>query len=456
MVQPAKEEQPELYNSPSKTSNNNSVKQGWLLLGIGLGVIISWGATTLLSSETQISAETPLELTQPFQTVTTTQVETTEILRTLQATGTVTATELIPVSSQTTGLQITEILVDEGEWVESGQILARLDSSLLQAQLLEKQASVSQAKARLAELVAGTRQEELTRAQQNVNSAQAALAKAESDLILADTRVQRNRQLAAEGAISQDQLEEILNEANSKRSSLEQAQATLKENQARLAELEQGARREVILQAQAQLQQAEAQLNLVQTQLNQTEVLAPVRGKIAQRNARIGDLSTTNVQLFQIIQDGSLQVQLKVPETLIREIKPGQTVKLDGLLGSNENILGRVRQINPLIDENTRLAIVEVDLPPETPLKPGMFVRGGIITDTVSVLTIPLGAVLPQNDGTGIVYILDNERVTPKQVEIGEILPQAKIEIRNGLSTKDIVVLEGAAYIREGDRVRVL
>lgn len=455
MVQPDKEEQPELENSKTKTPNN-SVKQGWLLLGIGLGVIISWGATTLFSSETQISAETPIELATPFQTVTTTKVETTEILRTLQATGTVTAVELIPVSSQAIGLQVTEILAQEGEWVESGQVLARLDSSLLQAQLLEKQAAVSQARARLAELEAGTRPEELARAQQNVKSAQAALVKAESDLVLAETRVQRNHQLASQGAISRDQLEEILNDANSKRSSVEQAQAYLKETQARLAELEQGERQEVILQVLAQLAQAEAQLNLVQTQLKQTEVVAPVRGKIVQRNAKVGDINTGNLQLFQIIQDGRLQVELKVPETLIKDVKPGQVVKFDSNLGSSDYILGRVKQINPMIDETSRLATVEVDLPPESPLKPGMFLRAGIITDTISVLTVPLGAVLPQNDGTGIVYTLENEQVKPKQVEVGEILPQAKIEIRNGLETTDIVVVEGAAYLREGDRVKVL
>jgi multidrug efflux pump subunit AcrA (membrane-fusion protein) len=85
-----------------------------------------------------------------------------------------------------------------------------------------------------------------------------------------------------------------------------------------------------------------------------------------------------------------------------------------------------------------------------------MFLRAGIITETVSVLTIPLNAVLPKTDGTGIVYILENQKVKSREVEIGEILPQAKIEIKNGLHRADVVVVEGAAYLREGDRVRVL
>lgn len=456
VVQPVKEEQPE-FNQTKLKSPNHSVKQGWLLLGIGLGVIVSWGATTLFSAETNIITETPAEeFSATAQAVTTTKVETTEILRTLQASGTVAASELIPVSSQATGLQITEILVDEGDWVEKGQVLAQLNNNILLAQLLEKKAAVSQAQARLAELEAGTRTEELTRAAENVNSAQAALVKAESDLVLAETRLERNQQLATEGAISRDQLEEIINDTGSKRSSLEQAQAYLKETQAQLAELEQGARPEVILQAKAQLAQAEAQLNLVQTELKQTEVVAPVRGKIAKRNARVGDLTGNNIEMFQIIEAGRLQVQLKVPETLIREVKPGQMVKLETNQDSNPNLLGTVKQVNPLIDETSRQGIVEVDLPLEMNLQPGMFLRAGIITETVSVLTIPLNAVLPQTDGTGIVYILENQKVKSREVEIGEILPQAKIEIKNGLHRADVVVVEGAAYLREGDRVRVL
>jgi hypothetical protein len=51
---------------------------------------------------------------------------------------------------------------------------------------------------------------------------------------------------------------------------------------------------------------------------------------------------------------------------------------------------------------------------------------------------------------------LENQKVKSREVEIGEILPQAKIEIKNGLQRADVVVVEGAAYLREGDRVRVL
>lgn len=453
VVKPVSKNQPELENSQQQFTNEWSIRQGWLLVGIGLGVILTWTGTSFFSSP-RVSENkddsNQIEVYSVPQPIITAQVVSSEILRTLEATGTITATELVPVSPQVTGLQIKVILVDEGQWVQAGQILARLDDAVMQAQLLEKQATVRKAQARLAELEAGTRSEELTRGKEGVRSAQAAVIKAESDLLLAQTRLERNRSLEAAGAIARDQLDEMINEEKTKQSSLEQAIAHLRETEAQLAELEQGPRPEVILQAKAELAQAEAQLTLVKTQLKQTEVVAPVSGKIAERNARIGDLTATGTQLFQIIEDGRLQLELKVPETLIETVKPGQTVKI------KSNLLGTVREIRPIVDEDSRQAIVEVDLPSSIDLKPGMFLRAAIITETIEVLSVPLDAVLPQPDGTGLVYVVENNRVQSQKVELGEILPSDKIEIKKGLKLQQKIVIEGAAYLQNGDRVRIM
>lgn len=456
MVEPVTKNKLELENSQLKSTNESSLRQGWLLLGIGLGVILTWGGTTFFSSPPTTQAEASVEIYATPQAITVSKVASSEIMRTLEASGTVTAFELVPVSARVTGLQVRTILAEEGQWVQAGQVIARLDDAVLQAQLLDKQAAVQKAQARLAELEAGTRTEELARAREAVRSTEAALIRAESDLALAQTRLERNRNLEAAGAIARDQLDELINEENNKRANLSQAQAQLKETQAQLAELEQGPRTEVILQAKAELAQAQAQLILVETQLQQTQVIAPVSGKIAERNARVGDLTATGTQLFQIIQGGRLQLELKVPETLIGSIQPGQTVKIQSNLTDGKNLLGTVREINPIIDEKSRQGSVEVDLPAEINLKPGMFLRAGIITETATVLSVPLNAVLPQSDGTGLVYVVKNDRVESQKVELGEILPSEKIEIKQGLELQQQVVTEGAAYLQEGDRVRVM
>jgi multidrug resistance efflux pump len=89
---------------------------------------------------------------------------------------------MIPVSSQATGLQIKEVLVDQNALVQAGQVMARLDDSVLQAQLSQAKASVAQAEARLAELRTGTRSEEVAQAQARLDQAQARLRQAQASI----------------------------------------------------------------------------------------------------------------------------------------------------------------------------------------------------------------------------------------------------------------------------------
>lgn len=444
-----------------KTSRSPLLVGRSLLLGICLGIGLTILGTRLLSP-TQRLANTPpsssLAASQaPAQSVTFASVETSSVARTLQATGTVAAFEMIPVMSQATELQIQQILVDEGDFVRAGQLLIRLDDSVLQAQLTQAQASVAEAQARLAELRAGSRVEEIARAREAVRSAEAEVIQSKSDLDLARKRVERNENLEAEGAIARDRLDEILNEERNKQSTLNKAEARLRETQQQLAQVLAGPRKEEIAQAAAKLAQAKAQVQTTLAQLKDTQVIAPVSGKIAERNARIGDITSSSQRLFTIIENGRLELRVKIPETQLPLIRPGQTVEIPSDANSRLKLSGRVREIVPIVNEESRQATVEVDLPATSSLKPGMFLQASITTNTATSLTIPMGAVLPQGDGTSLVYILQADKTVKAQpVETGEILSSDRVEIISGLQIGDRVVLKGAAYLKDGDRVAVI
>ena len=88
----------------------------------------------------------------------------------------------------------------------------------------------------------------------------------------------------------------------------------------------------------------------------------------------------------------------------------------------------------PIVDAESRQAVVKVTLPQTTTLKPGMFLRAMIVTSTSSSLTVPMDAVLPQDDGSALTYILQpNQTVRAQKVTLGEILPSQNIEIKSGL-----------------------
>ncbi|WP_446383325.1 efflux RND transporter periplasmic adaptor subunit [Coleofasciculus sp. E2-BRE-01] len=450
----------------SPQSGTENAKKGWLsggkglFLGIGIGVLLALGATRLVSSQQSDApiAEPPVATSSaPSQSVTVAQVTSESVNRRLDATGSVAAFEMSPVLSQATGLQIQQVLVEEGQVVKAGQLLARLDDSVLQAQLRQTQASVAQAEARLAELRAGSRSEEIARAKESVSSAESAVAAAESDLELARTRVDRNKILQAEGAIARDRLDEVYNQERSYRSQLEQAQARLREANQQLAQLQAGPRREVITQAEAQLAQAQAQVQSTMAQLNNTRIVAPVSGKIAERNARVGDVTSGSQTLFKIIENGRLELIVNVPETQLPQIKPGQSVTITSDADSSLQLSGNVREIDPMIDEASRQAQVKIDLPASASLKPGMFLRASITTSAAQGLTVPAKAILPQSDGSAIAYIVQPDNTVKAQsVEVGELLGDNRVEIKSGLSPSDRVVVKGAAYLKDGDNVNVV
>jgi len=415
-----------------------------LLIGIGLGLAIAFVGSRIIppgqASRTAPEEAIAAKSKAPVQTVTVAEVESTTVSRTLDATGTVAAFEMIPVTAQATGLQIESVLVEEGSYVKTGQPLVRLNSAVLRAQLAQANAAVAQAEARLAELQAGSRSEEIAQARAQVTE-----AKARSDL--ARERARRYQSLRKDGAIAQDRLDEVLTEK-------QRTAANLQEAQRRLALVQAGPRREVVTQAEARLAEAKAQVQLVTAQLKDTNVLAPRSGKIAQRNARVGDTTSSSQELFQIIQNGRLELRVQVPETQLSQIRPGQKVAITSGSDAALKLTGTVREIDPLVDAESRQAIVKVDLPSAASLQPGMFLKAAITTSSSAGLTIPSGAVLPQPDGNAIAYKVNaDSTVAATAIEVGKLLPGERVEILSGLNAGDRIAVKGAAYLKDGDRV---
>ena len=454
--------EPKIESSPQPSSIASpkpkfSGRKG-LAIGVGLGILATLIGVKLLSvgstSEPVVSdVPTELPLSQA-RSVTVAQVETDSVDRTIEVSGTVEASELIPVNSEVTGLQIQEILIDEGAQVERGQVLARLKDDTIQAEYLQAQAAVDGAQARLAELEAGTRSEEIARAQERVNSATAEVQQAQSDLDLVSKRVKRNRSLQAEGAISLDRLDEINNQERISRANLNKAKASLQEAQQELQQLKTGARPEVIAQAKADLAQAQAQLQSASVQLDNTVIRAVTNGIIAERDANVGDITSPSETLFTIIEDGDLELELEVPETDLDRIRARQPVRI--FTRNGDPIIGTVREVAPTIDPKSRQAIVRVDLPSGNNLQPGMFLEAAITTSSDPGTTVPIEALLPQTEDNAIAFVVvDNDTVEARSVKMGDVVSNDRIEVLTGLETGEYVVVKGAAYLKDGDRISI-
>ena len=461
VLAPAKPEQ--LRGKTDNTSlprTTSFLSKRGLPIGIAVGVLFTLAIGRVFAPQTATNNSDGSALVEesaaPARAVTIAEVTTTNIDSTLNVSGTVRAFELTPVMSQAAGLQITEVLVERGDYVEQGQVLARLNNKVLTAEKIQAEGAVNQAQARLAELRAGSRREEIAQAESRVANAQSAVVQAESDLELVQKRVERNTSLQAEGAISRDQLDEILNQERVAESALAGAKANLNEAKQALAQAKAGSRPQTIAQAQAELAQAQGRLEAVTAQLADTTITAPTAGLIAAREAKVGQITSTSEMLFSIIQDDRLELQLQVPETLIGKVQPGQKVRITSNNNQNLELTGEVRKIDPLIDNSSRQAIVYVDLPGGTNLKPGMFLQAAINTDTNQGQAVPIEALLPQTGNKAIAFVVQPDNTVKAQnVTMGEILPEQKVEIIEGLVPGDRIVLKGAAYLKDGDEIAI-
>ncbi|BAY77330.1 RND family efflux transporter MFP subunit [Nostoc linckia NIES-25] len=446
-----------------------------LFLGTGLGIAIAFGGMAILSRlPSRQQGAIANQKVNPAMTVTIATVENARVMRTLKTTGTVTARDLIPVLPQTNGLQIKSIPenVKEGAFVKNGQVLAILDDSVLQNQISQAKADVeskqADVKSRQADLV--SRQADLASSQAIVQQKQADLAQAQAKLEEAGKNYQRYQQLADSGTISKQELDTrsyavktAIEVVNLGQQNVRSAQASVKSAQSNIANAQAS-----INKAKADVKSSAARLQQLQTQLGQTVVRASVSGVIAEKLARVGDVTGVPPQtqvgtvvggtqkLFSIIRDEKLELQAKVPETQLTQVKVGASVQITSDVDRRVRSQGRVREIQPLVNDQRREAIVKIDLPPTTPLKPGMFARAAITTSSAISMVVPQKAVQSQADSSVIVFTLSAEdTVRSQKVELGDPANGDKVEIKSGLQLGERVIVDGAPYLKDGDKVRI-
>jgi HlyD family secretion protein len=418
-------------------------------------LIIPWiGGLTLISIGTFATInylKTKSDRTSESITSQTIPVKPQNLIVQIQANGTVQAIRTNNLSPDEPG-RIAELNIEEGDRITQGQVIARMESDRVQAQVSQYQALVKKAEANLARIKAGNRPEVIAAAQARVTTAEANVAVAQAKLQRSQEQKQRNQLLVDQGAISINAFNEYASQETEGKASLQAELAQLAEQQQNLAETQKGSRSEEIAQAEAEVAEAQAQLASVQIQLNKTTVRAPFAGIITRRYAETGDYvdsttaasdteGATSTSIAELAS--GLEIEAKIPEASIAKIKLGQTVNIQVDAYSNETFKGKVRLIAPraVKDNNVTSFRVKVALTTgQAKLQSGMNTRLTFIGKPITnAITIPLAAVVTQADGKTGVYIADTEGKAKFQL------------IKLGTASGDRVQI--LAGLTQGDRV---
>jgi len=211
--------------------------------------------------------------------------------------------------------RIAELLVREGERVEKGQLLARLDTERLRHAHAEAQARVAAQRQVVARLEAGSRPEEISKARAEREAAQV-------DLANATIFYERQLALVAQHFTSQQQ-------ADSAKFALDSAQARLKSAQEALRLVEIGPRKEDIEAAKATLTQYEAALAVAQRDFEEGSLYAPGTGVIENRILETGDMASPQKAVFTLALTDPLWVRAYVPEPSLGRIRTGYRAEVN-------------------------------------------------------------------------------------------------------------------------------
>lgn len=205
--------------------------------------------------------------------------------------------------------------------------------------------------------------------------------------------------------------------------------------------------------AQARLAAARARQQAAALKMDKTVVLAPDDGIVSGRGATVGSLTQTGQELFRLIRGGRLEWRAEVTSADLGSLRPGIPATL--VAPGGETVKGTVRTVAPSVDPQTRNGLVYVDLPPSSAIRAGMFARGEFALAERPALTLPQSAVVLR-EGFAYVYRLEGDsRVAQTKVDLGRRLGE-RVEILDGLAADARVVDSGAAFLTDGDLVKVV
>jgi RND family efflux transporter MFP subunit len=324
------------------------------------------------------------------------------ITETASVTGTLVPREEILVSPQVDGVAITQILVEEGDTVKAGQVLARVSREAFDAMMAQNTAQIARD--------------------------QAAIAEAEASRVEADAAFARAHDLVKSAITS--------------RETYDTRQAAAMTAAARVAS------------AHADLAFAQAQRQELAVKLAHTDITAPVGGLVSRRVARLGSVVSMNGDpLFRIISNGSIELEADVPESVMARLRPGQQAKLEMAGGVTRG--GTIRLVSPEMNRASRLGRIRIAIDAgDGGLVLGGFGRADIRTAQHDGVLVPLSAVQFEADGPRVQVVRDGV-VQTRAVTLG-LRADGRAEILRGVAAGEAVVAVSGTFVRDGDHVTAI
>lgn len=324
--------------------------------------------------------------------------------------GNIEALREVPIYARSNGY-LKSRLVDIGDKVVAGQLMAEMDSPEVDQELNQTIATLAQVKANLRQM--------------------------QANRDLAKITLKRFESLQKEQMVSQQSYDEKEATFNARQADVEAAQAAVNSSQANVQRLR--------------------SLKTFQ------QIKAPFSGVITKRNLSVdvGSLvsagsSTSNQELFKIAQTDSLRIFINIPQSLVASVKEGQNLQVTLSQFPDKVFNGKITHLAGAMEQATRTLLIEVQIKNENNLLlPGMYAQVKIPgSSAASTLVIPGNALVIKAQGPQVALVDENNKIHFQQITLGRDYGK-EVEVVGGLKLEDQLVINPSDEVQEGTKVQI-
>jgi multidrug efflux pump subunit AcrA (membrane-fusion protein) len=338
---------------------------------------------------------------------------------------------------------VRRFLVQRGDHVKQGQLLAELENRDLVATAAATRGQYTQAESNYRATSAAAVPEQVVKAQTDLDAAREAM---EVDRKVLESR----QQLLKEGALARKLVDDA-------QVAYTQARGQFETAQQHLNALQSVSREEQIKAAAAQLETAKGQYESAQAQVSYSEIRSPITGVITDRPLYAGEMANAGAPLLTVMDMSSVIARINMAQDQAKQLKVGDEATLT-LGDGGEPVSGKVTIVSPAVDPNSTTVQVWVQAGnPGERLRAGTSARVAILAATIDgAVVIPAAAVLPSDEGGSMVVVVDDKNVAhQRKIEIG-VQEEDLAQVIAGVTPGERVVTVGGLGLDDKAMVRVL
>lgn len=340
-------------------------------------------------------------------------------------------------------------LVDIGDSVKRGDLLARIDTPTVDDALDQSKADLLESLAKL-----DTEKADLKESIAKQATAEAEVERSKANVAYTTVTAKRWQDMCERGTVSQQSRDEKVRSLDVSTAELQAQQANLR---AAISAVE--AAKANVKQAQANVQAKQADVARLTAEQGFQKVYAPFDGVITARKVDPGALITkgsqsNNLELYQMAKIDALRIYVSCPQRIARYLKTGMQAKVDVPEFPEQTFVGTVTNVSGALDPNTRTRMTEIKvMNPNHSLLPGMYAEVTVSTMRQDPwIRVPGTTIVTRTDGLYVV-VIDGGKAHYQPIQIGRDFGD-EVEIRVGLKGNEKVIVSPSDDLREGEKVQ--